>query len=1109
MKSLIKITSLFILLLWVGVSEMKATEVTGKYGSLHWSFNTESGELTISGKGKINDFKEKYYGRDEIYPAWYSFRDKVKSITIQEGVISIGCYAFNGCKNAVSISIPSSLQLIREGAFKDCIQLKSIYISDLSKFCRLKKSGSYTSPFCYASDLYLNNQLITNLIIPEDVEYIGSTFSGCQSIQSVTISKNVLRISESAFNNCKNITSIIWNAKKCKGYPWGNGGVYNRVGVLATQIKSFSFGSDVEEIPANLCRGFVNLTTLALPSSVKKIGNNAFSECTNLNDVYITDLSAYCNIEFEKEARINGYYVSQESDNRIKHKKNVQYYFHNGTLPLYYANLYLNNELITDLIIPDDVKVIGHHFDYCKSIKSVTLHKEVQQIGIDNTETAFKGCKNLTKIYWNVAADIPFFLSKDERKQITEFIFGNTVTHIPDGCCRDMTEIESISLPKGVISIGLNAFQNCSNLKEIHLPSTLKYIGKGAFAFTKKLRHVYIDDLASYCNVIIDGIEENNNRYLRCKHPLIWANLYINNKLVTDLCLPDGIKNIDSRFSYCKSIKTIQIPNSVTTISDYAFMNCYNLQSINLPTTIKSIGKEAFGDCIGLVSVYVPNTIPRIGEDAFKHAGNIEYYGQISAAPWGAYCLNGYSDGRFVYKDASKKELIRCSPAITGDLVIPEEVSRIGNGTFSGCNSLHSITILNDNCIIATDAFSNCQALDSIILPATLEYKLLAKDSDIQIVHIPMGKSELKIIPESIEFLDLNNNKSADVNEPCSIRFKIQNTGSGGAIGCRALVSSISEDFIHIPTETKIPDLPTNKSIIVNIPFYTDSTASAITIPIHITISDINGISDSCIVNVLTTSFIPPKVIAQHSLSSYDFVAQKAVSTTLSLSIQNLGEGFAKNIVCKLDFPSSIDVSSNEVQRSWDILKPGGREELKVVFTAKESSMDTINIKYQLSELYGKYANGGIIPIVFGSTPTNMQMISNTDIQIAIKEPLQQLDVATIATMYSEWYKKYKRVVGKREDIDYSLIHVILEGNPVIINQVKNTISLKLSHSVNGICTKEVNASLPREIWFLIPIQTKWIELLCGENTPITLWDSNDELIPNGVYETTINIQAK
>ena len=223
------------------------------------------------------------------------------------------------------------------------------------------------------------------------------------------------------------------------------------------------------------------------------------------------------------------------------------------------------------------------------------------------------------------------------------------------------TSLTSITIPDGVTSIGDDAFNRCSSLTSITIPDGVTSIGNGAFHYCQKLKRVYITDLSAWCKIDFIGFDAN---------PLSnGADLYLNNKLVTDLVFPDGVTSIgDYAFSGCDSLTSITIPDGVTSVGTEAFSSCNSLTSITIPDSVTSIGNGAFSSCDSLTSITIPDGVTSIGDDAFN----------------------------------------RCSSLTS--ITIPDSVTSIGYRAFRYCTSLTSITIPDSVTSIGDEAFSSCDA---------------------------------------------------------------------------------------------------------------------------------------------------------------------------------------------------------------------------------------------------------------------------------------------------------------------------------------------------------------------------------------------------------------
>ena len=191
-------------------------------------------------------------------------------------------------------------------------------------------------------------------------------------------------------------------------------------------------------------------------------------------------------------------------------------------------------------------------------------------------------------------------------------------------------------------------------------------------------------------------------------------------------------------FAFCNSLTIINIPNSVTTIGESAFLGCESLTNINIPNSVTTIGKSAFGWCKSLTNINIPNSVTIIGDRAFWGCDFLTCITIPSSVvtiignPFYNWHGDLYNESKaFIYEDhvlfnKSKTALIAYKAKET-NYTIPNSVTTIGEGAFSGCDSLTSINIPNSVTTIGEDAFSDCISLTSISIPNSV--KMIGKDA--------------------------------------------------------------------------------------------------------------------------------------------------------------------------------------------------------------------------------------------------------------------------------------------------------------------------------------------------------------------------------------------
>ena len=694
------------------------------------------------------------------------------SIEIPNGVTSIGSYAFYNCSGLTSIEIPSSVTSIGSSAFYGCTGLNEVHISDLAAWCGHSFNGSDANPLSYAKNLYLNGELVTELVIPDGVTSIGSSaFSGCTGLTSIEISGSVTSIGGGAFQNCTGLTSLeipssVTSIESsafsgCTGLTnisvaAGNAKYDSRDNcnaIIETATNRLVCGCKNTVIPEEITsigwaafQNCTGLTSIVIPSSVTRIESYAFRGCTGLTSIEIP--SSVTSIEWGAFESCSGL-TSVEIPSSVTNIDGCAFCGCTG---------------LTSIIIPSNVTYIGSSAFYgCTGLRTVTSNAVVApSLEGDAFDTDRDMVLNYPEgsnyVSWGkYFSNFGYFYDSGDEywnewqcdNEGNAIVNGEGALYANyNGGAWGNVEIKRLEIGEGItyISDNLSSQVNLSSLERVYFPESLTAIGNSAFSGCPSLKNVV---------------------------------------------LPNNLKTIGEFAFYDTAIDYMVIPNRVESIGDYAFYsNCADVYLIFKSTSAPVIGEldwmyiyypsgsnDYSFDNMSCISydVYAQccERWYNDGKDIFVFC-NVEYhydyqledvnnvvfhpdatgYGLITKCPniksvdvWDSkpksgrmYTIEG-SNAIFTYEDYGSGA-VRSNRLVAGckNTVIPEGTTIIGWDAFNGCSGLASVEIPSSVTSIEGTAFSGCTGLTSITIPnASMDYSAFSFCTGLKEVTIGDG----------------------------------------------------------------------------------------------------------------------------------------------------------------------------------------------------------------------------------------------------------------------------------------------------------------------------------------------------------------------------------
>ena len=719
--------------------------------------------LTITGTGAMADYP------DPSERPWDSYATEIETVIIEDGVTSIGAYAFQSCTSLSSITLAEGLTTIGGYAFYNCgTTIESVTIPE-----SVTSIGGNAFNGTNVTNFYINN-IPSKIAIGETpfkadgvtihvFTQMQSTFENATNwsaytghfnadiaishVQSITLDNESMimktntsgklnatinpadaRVKDVVFTSSNDNIIHITNAATGEfeaGSTEGNAtitctamdgsGQYSSCTV--TVWKSFT---PAESVTLNMSSMSVNVgNTFRLTATINPF-NATYKDVTwrsSDENVATVDNNGYVTAIVPGVATITA--ISHDGQARANCVVTVDAsgscgtgvtWTLTGTSPNYTLTI-SGTGAMADYPDPSEQP----WYSYATEIETVIIEDDVTSIG----DYAFGGCSGLTEVTFATGSKLETIgeAAFSDCFNLTTVTIPASVTTIGDYAFVRCGSLTTVTIPASVTTIGDYAFLGCESLTTVTIPASVTSIGYGVFGYCSNIATMTVEagntvyDSRNVCNAIIE--KESNTLIFGCKNTII----------------PDDVTSIgNNAFESCTGLTTITIPASVTSIGNGVFAGCSNLATMTVEAgntvydsrnVCNAIIEKSTNTLIaGCKGTTIPTTVTSIGNAAFSSCSGLTSITiPASVKSIGDFAFDGCENLTSITIPASVTSIgnaaFQCCNGLTS-ITIPATVTSIGDYAFGECVNLATVTVFAPSCSLGEGAFNSCDNLTNI-----------------------------------------------------------------------------------------------------------------------------------------------------------------------------------------------------------------------------------------------------------------------------------------------------------------------------------------------------------------------------------------------------------